>query len=271
MIIELKKTMKFIIKKIILTVKTPPLNSVAIEINSACNRKCLWCPNHNNVKEAAFLDEKLFYKIIDELANMHISRITFNQYNEPLLDKRLVQFIKHVRKNIPSVYIYLNTNGDLLDLNLWKDLRMAGLDFANISQYDGKMNENVQKIFNELESEEKAHFHAHLFNTKINNRAGLVKTECSKPIKGFCERPFYQLCIDYKGKAVLCCNDYFSSVELGDVSKESIKHIWKCAKIKDYRRKLLDGDRASLMLCNKCDMSCYGVNCTSPLYKFFFS
>lgn len=238
--------------------KVPPLRAIGIEINSACNRRCPWCPNHEYKREVAFLDEEIFYKIINDLKDIKFKgKLTFNLYNEPLLDKRLIKFIKYVRKTIPSTFIYLNTNGDFLDLNLWKEFRKAGLDFAKISQYDGKINENIKKILNKINPEEKKHFYAYIFNTKeINNRAGLVKLKKgeSLPLKKFCNRPFYQLNINYKGKAVLCCNDYFGSVEIGDVSKESMKNIWKSDIFKYYRRKLLKKDRANLKLCNKCDL-----------------
>ena len=234
----------------------PILKSLAIEINSACNRKCVWCPNHKNDREVGFLDDEIFYKIIDELKEMEFKgKITFNLYNEPLLDKRLLTFIRYIRKNIPSTYIYLNTNGDSLNLDLWKELRKEGLDFANISQYDGKINENIQKILSELNPKEKEHFGSKIFNPdNICNRAGLVESKRMKtPLKQYCNKPFSELCINYKGKVILCCNDYFSAIEIGDLKKQSIKEIWGSEIFKYYREKLLKGERVNLELCNLCD------------------
>ncbi len=131
---------------------SPVLTALGIEINSFCNRKCVWCPNHNHDREIAFLDDRIFYKIIDELKEMEFKgKITFNDFNEPLLDKRLVKFIEYTRRSIPSTSIYLNTNGDLLTLDMWNELRNAGLDYAIISQYDGRINENIQTILNKLD------------------------------------------------------------------------------------------------------------------------
>lgn len=149
---------------------------MALEINSSCNRKCRYCPNYNHTREPGFLEEQLSYKIIDELKDIEFDgKITFNLFNEPLLDKRLPVFIKDIRKNLPHVYIYLNTNGDLLDLHLWEKLRKVGLDFANVTQYDGKVNKNIQKVLDNLDPEEREHFCAHTFDVKkAINRAGLV-------------------------------------------------------------------------------------------------
>lgn len=35
-----------------------------------------------------------------------------------------------------------------------------------------------------------------------------------------------QLTFDYVGDAILCCNDYFSSVKFGNINLKSISEIW---------------------------------------------
>ncbi|MBU2544918.1 SPASM domain-containing protein [Patescibacteria group bacterium] len=237
--------------------KVPTLTAVAIEINSACNRRCAWCPNHTNHREVKFLDEKVFFKAIDELRAMNFrGKITFNLYNEPLLDERLLGFISYVKKNIPLASQYLNTNGDLLNLDIWEKLRKAGLDYANISQYDGKINENIEKILKGIDLKEKKHFRAFVFDQdSICNRGGLLKSkrEIKVPLKKYCSQPFYQLCIDYKGKVVLCCNDYHGAVVMGDVRNNSIEELWGNGKFRHYRKELLKRNRSNLKLCDVCD------------------
>lgn len=236
----------------------PPLTSIAIEINSFCNRKCHFCPNFDHTREKVFLDEKLFYKIVNNLSAIKFKgNFTFNLYNEPLLDKRLPMFIDHVRKVLPRAYIYLNTNGDLLDLPLWKEIRGAGLDFANITQYDNKINKNIQEILNGLSPVEKNHIYVHSLDY-ICNRAGLVETnrdiDINFSVRSPCSRPFCQLNVNYKGKAVLCCNDYLGLVEIGDLHRESVEDIWKSGIFKYYRNELFSRGRANLKLCGTCDM-----------------
>ena len=238
--------------------KTPPLTALAIEINSFCNRKCPWCPNHTNRRGVEYLDDAVFYKVVDELREMKFEgKITFNLFNEPLLNRRILVFIEYIRKNIPSCFIYLNTNGDMLKLDFWRALRIRGLDSANVSQYDGRINENIQEILTELDAEEKKRFHVRLFpsqKNRLSDWAGLVPSDrnVKKPLTKSCDRPFYQLCVDYRGRVVLCCHDYFSWITIGNAGREPIAELWDHEVFRYYRTKLLELDRASLELCRSC-------------------
>jgi MoaA/NifB/PqqE/SkfB family radical SAM enzyme len=173
-----------------------------------------------------------------------------------LLDRRLPEFIEHARGELPSAFILINTNGDLLDLPLWNTLRTAGLDYANITQHDGTIGSNIQEILASVDPDEKKHLWVHT-SVEMNNRAGLVAsgTGAALPLKKSCSRPFYQLCVNYRGKAVLCCNDYLGLVEVGDLHRDTISAIWESKFLKRYRRKLFRGDRAHLKLCSTCDVA----------------
>lgn len=238
----------------------PRLKSVSVEINSDCNRKCRPCPNHNYARQKAYLEEAVFYKVIHELKGIRFKgKLTFNLFNEPLLDDRLLKFIKFAKDNLSSVFIYLNTNGDFLTLKLYRDLRKAGLNFINITQYDAKINSNIRIIRKALKLNERISFYVRLFNEQAaNNRTGLVKLDnnslINQQVNKFCPRPFYQLCINYRGKAVLCCCDYFGSVEVGDLNTGGIADIWRSKTLLHYRKNLLRGNRGALKLCSGCNM-----------------
>ena len=235
----------------------PKLTSVGIEINYACNRTCSFCPNSIFPrKDQRFLEEKIFYKIIDNLQEINFDgNITFNLYNEPLLDKRLPRFLKYIKSRIPDSFSYINTNGDALNLENWKLLRESGLDYANISQYDNKNEKNIKKIKENIDKDEKWRFDVHPFDeNNADSRVGLVKVKrkVKTPIKKFCVRPFSQMMINYKGQVILCCNDYHSSKVMGDLSNEKIQDVWRSNSFINYRKKLINGNRAALDLCKKC-------------------
>ena len=234
----------------------PPLKAAEIEINSFCNRKCNFCPNHGHTREIAYLDRSLFYKLINDLKKMKFrGKLTFSLFNEPLLDNRLLEFISHVRKELPSVFLYLTTNGDLLNIHMWRMLRGAGLDSVHITLYDPEANKNIKNLLVKLSPEEKNHLYIHSLDY-ICNRAGLVNTNgsASLPLKKYCTRPFYRLSVNYMGRAVLCCNDYFGRVEMGDLRVQPVSAIWRSKLYRHYRKRLFFKDRAHLKLCDRCDM-----------------
>lgn len=233
------------------------LTSILIEICAHCNRRCRWCPNHDHARERGFLEYDLITKVLDEAAKVKtLRKITFNLYNEPLLDERLDTIIFETRRKIPKVQIYLNTNGDLLDLNRWADLREAGLDWALVSQYDGKQTKNIALMRKYLSGVEKEAMRVNVFDVakSANNRGGAVELETQEetPVQRMCDRPMYQLCINHLGKAILCCNDFFGEVEMGDIRKQTVEELWANPEFEKYRQELFKGNRAVLPLCRSC-------------------
>lgn len=254
---------RYIFRKfeVVHTILFHPLARVSIEISSQCNRKCSFCPNSKYVREIAYMKEELFQKIIDELKQMHFAgRLSFTLYNEPLLDKRLPKFVAYASRQLPAAYLFLNTNGDFLDISTWNALRTAGIHSFNISQYDDQLNDNLLQLSKILDKEERKHLRIKVKTLDVvrdtfTNRGGLVKAGkvIYSPLKEFCMRPFFHLPINYKGKAVICCDDYLGQVEIGDANHQNIADIWHSKKISSYRKKLFFRDRATLTLCNKCN------------------
>ena len=237
-------------------VTDPPLRAVTIEISAACNRRCGYCPNHDHPRAEAYLDADLFRKMIGELKAMgYRGRIAFNLYNEPLMDARLPEFVAHVRKELPGAYILIDTNGDFLTRASWTALRAAGLDHANITRHGGQISEAIREILAAEGPDGAGHLSVQTAVAVINNRAGLVRTAPvpAEIAKRICPRPFSQLCVTYEGKGVLCCNDYFGVVTLGDARRETIPELWGSRTLRRYRRALLLGKRSRLKLCGPCD------------------
>jgi hypothetical protein len=237
-------------------VSDPPLLAVAIEISAACNRRCGYCPNHDHPRAEAYLDAGLFRKMVGELKEMGFQgRFAFNLYNEPLMDARLPEFIAHVRNELPGAYILIDTNGDFLNRPRWDALRAAGLDYAHITRHDGIITAALQEVLDAEGPDRARGLSLDTSVAVINNRAGLVRTAPvpAAVLKRVCPRPFSQLCVTYEGKGVLCCNDYFGAVMLGDASRETIRELWGSRVLRKYRRELLLGNRSRLKLCGSCD------------------
>lgn len=76
-----------------------------IETTPECNIKCSYCPTafHNRGKK--LMDEKLFKKIIDELAEIpYKGRLSPHFYGEPLLDNRLPKLLAYAREKLVDIW-----------------------------------------------------------------------------------------------------------------------------------------------------------------------
>jgi MoaA/NifB/PqqE/SkfB family radical SAM enzyme len=241
--------------------------AIEIETSTACNRRCSYCPNSKFdkglYKNQRFMDARLFHKIINDLAGMRFKgRISPHFYNEPLLDKRLPGFIRYAREKLPCAEISIFTNGDFLDLDLF--YRLIGYRTVfYITQHSNNLPRKLSLLLRRL----RAHYDKNVIwgrmihpnigyrrftpQTPLMNRGGLVrsktvgkKVECST---------LYQngMTVDYKGNAILCCNDYFSSVILGNLRKESVAAIWNSRRYAQIRSDLSRGI-FGLDICKKC-------------------
>lgn len=57
-----------------------------------------------------------------------------------------------------------------------------------------------------------------------------------------CPQPWQRMIISCEGKVLMCCSDWFEKYPLGDISKNSLKEIWKGAKMKAVRKRLKNLD-----------------------------
>lgn len=90
---------------------------------------------------------------------------------------------------------------------------------------------------------------------ELQNRSGGIswfKAALTEPLKAMCVRPWRDFNINWKGDAILCCNDFYGKIVLGNVMKETLVDLWNSPKMNDYRRHLQDKDR-NLPLCATCD------------------
>ncbi len=108
-----------------------PTLSFNIETSTSCNASCHFCPyiTTAKVRSGKSMDRDLFHKIIDEIATIPVaSGINLMGLNEPLLDRRLEEFVFYVRTQAHHVSTCIYTNGLLLNETRYQQLKNAGLD-----------------------------------------------------------------------------------------------------------------------------------------------
>ena len=109
-----------------------PKKNLLIEVTNHCNNKCLFCYNDCMKRRKRFIDQEIVEKALTEAYELGMREVGFYVVGEPLLDKRLKDFIKRA-KEIGYEYVYITTNGILANLETVKELYKSGLDSIKYS------------------------------------------------------------------------------------------------------------------------------------------
>ena len=241
----------------------PLFGSLEIETLNRCNSDCSFCPVNRKLdpRPRSVMDEDLFNSIIAQLADLQYKGdIGLFSNNEPLLDKRIVDFCKIAKQKIPTInHLHLSTNGKLLTIELFEDL-MKYLDFLVIDNYDNQMRlqEPVKAITEYLLTnptcEEKVRIYVRKKDEILSTRGGSAPNRTNiAPLTSSCYLPFAQMVVRPDGKISLCNNDPLGKVTLGDLTRDSISNVWNSDLYWGVRRKIAKG-RKNFFLCRGCDM-----------------
>jgi radical SAM protein with 4Fe4S-binding SPASM domain len=174
----------------------------------------------------------------------------------------------------------ISTNGDYLTQYAFEDLYNAGLNQLQINMYsyssrnmintwnrcaerlgvdtDGPIYQYISPRRRTMDISPKYDIDA-FRNTKgpfaLVNRAGNIPDFLPpRQINAMCTKPFRFLNISWNGETLLCCNDYYNEVKIGNVADKSVLDLWRSPILRHYRERLIEKDR-SLPVCNRCDFN----------------
>ena len=268
----------------------PLFTRMQIQTVSWCNRSCAFCPSGKFPVAKTFMPVEVYHRVIDQLQEVDFAgRISPYLMNEPLLDKRLPDLIAYTRSRCPESWIAINTNGDALSEALACRLFDAGLNSLDVNAYDSTQQYAAYaalaarvaarrgdvtcqvgysdptfdgtdlprhtKIMHcrDLASWE-AQFVAKQATPDLQIRSGNIPgaRQLEAPLAVGCPRPFQQMYINYRGEAVLCCNDWRFEVVMGDTAAATLAEIWQNERYQAYRSHLQRQSRA-MPLCATCD------------------
>ncbi len=244
--------------------EVPKPNIVNIETINRCNSTCAFCTANIHAEKRPFMqiDDDLYRSIIDQLADWNYKgHLTLYGNNEPWLDKKIVERHKYAREKLPESYIFMSTNGLILDLEKVKAIQPY-VDQLIINNYclNMKLHKNIQRIY------EYVNMHPEEFENidiliqmrylkeVLTNRAGSApnKKATEKVIKETCLLPFTDMWIMPNGKMGLCCCDNFEVTDFGDLNKTPLKEAWGSPEFMEVRRKIAEG-RQNYDFCKHCD------------------
>ena len=236
---------------------------VEIETVNRCNGVCSFCPVNAKAEQRpyALMEDKIFKKIIDELAELkYDGRLAIFSNNEPLLDKRIIPFHKYAREKLPNARMHLYTNGTLMTREVFEEL-IQYLDELIIDNY----NQDLELIPASKMIQEYAQDNPEIMKKVtivlrkpheiLTSRGGDApnRTEVSIEKNISCVHPFQQLIIRPDGKVSLCCNDPLGRSTMGDVTKQSLIDIWYGEAFSAVRNSIING-RENFEHCKNCDV-----------------
>ena len=236
---------------------------VEIETVNRCNGICSFCPVSvkNEQRTYAIMEESVFKNIIDQLAELNYAgRLSIFSNNEPLLDKRIIEFHKYARGKLPNARMHLYTNGTLLNKELFLQL-VDYLDELIVDNYNQELQLiPASKMIIEYAKEnpdikEKVTIVLRKPNEILTSRGGDApnRTQVNIEKNISCVLPFQQLIIRPDGKVSLCCNDPLGRSTLGDVKEQTLVDIWYGETFENVRKAILGG-RENYGHCKNCDV-----------------
>lgn len=105
---------------------------VVVEPTNACNLKCAYCGNKDMLRPRTYLDLALYERLLDEMVELGIPRITLHTIGEPTLHPRIAEMVRMATARERVVTI--STNGTRLSEEpLARALVEAGPHLLNVS------------------------------------------------------------------------------------------------------------------------------------------
>lgn len=264
---------------------------IDLELSSLCNLKCPMCytitDSFKKKVKKGYMDFELLKKVIDEIAGK-VYAIRLSYRGEPTLHPNFIDAIKYAKdKGIEEVSIL--TNGAKLDIEYFKKICKAGIDWITIS-IDGVDNE-YNKIRKPLKFSDTLKKLADIKKYKDENN--LIKpvikvqgiwpairpnpTLYYKTLSPFadllafnplidylrkddeivyeenfsCPQLYQRLTIGSNGNIMMCSNDEDEEVILGNIETDTIYDIWHGEKLNSIRN-IHNNDFKNLSVCKLC-------------------
>jgi len=87
---------------------------LSIEFTSACNAKCIMCPQPDMDRKKENMSFDVLNKIVKDCKGKPLKKINLFWMGDSTVDKQMIEKIRIIRKNLPKTKLYLSTNAQLL-------------------------------------------------------------------------------------------------------------------------------------------------------------
>jgi radical SAM protein with 4Fe4S-binding SPASM domain len=235
------------------------VSMIFIETITSCNLRCSCCPNsiypRGLIKNMKKMDTELFHKIIDQLSELGwAGEIQPHHCGEPLLDDRILDLIRYVKKKLPRSTVRFFTNGELLSVDLYKILIEAGVNQFNVTQHLPTRSKGVEEVLEYRDKLGSDNVKLDCYKLGwLSNWGGEINIEGGRKQTVF-DWPCHNVGIDYAGNVLMCCWDYSNKVKIGDINNEKLINIWNRPFYRKLRKEIRNGI-FQLDICKKCSFT----------------
>jgi len=253
----------------------------------------------DRLKKLKFMTEGTLRSLMEQMVSAGWNpRVEFAVHGEPTLHPKLIKMIEIARVSAPGFQLMMTSNGGGLlakpgPRQRIRELFDAGLNVLALDDYENvkivskirealaeptedMMLEDVQffeypenpkgspharrplksRVVTFIASIDKADKGNH---ATLNNHAGAGAPPLKEPMKARCAKPFRELTVRWDGNVAISCNDWRGEFKCGNVVKHGLHVVWHSPQLNAARRFLMQGDRASIPPCSRCDAVSYRV------------
>jgi len=254
-----------------------PPNSIQIEFTEGCNLQCSFCGVQGMREKAGdykFMDEDTLTRIAIEIREAGWnSRIELAMHGEPTMNKKMVDFVRILRENLPKHSLMMTSNGGGLlgKPYLIDDLFEAGLNCLALDDYDTvnivpkliekwenkndyqvteypndlnisphhrrKPNEHIVIVIGDITQNSKG------THAKLATHCGAGGEPPLEPFEKRCAKPFRELSFRYDGSVCICCEDFRGEYFVDNIHNNDIVSLWNSERFQAARIMLYNKSR----------------------------
>jgi len=123
------------VERAIAEVRSTRRYPLMIETSSACNARCLFCPNRAMTRKRGLMTNETFGIVLDRLRSEALAPPVIDLFDvgEPLLDPSLFTRVRALKAAFPDASVRFTTNFSLGDEEVVDEVLDSGLDSIHIS------------------------------------------------------------------------------------------------------------------------------------------
>jgi len=244
---------------------------VTLELTNRCNRACPECPRHKMRYSIGDMPLSIFTRIIDQLPD-DTTIVPFFR-GESLVHPQFADAMHQLHR---FSTVQLATNGDALNASNINAI-IASCSFVSLSLHDFGLNHDATEWLMAAENAGVT-TQVSILATQIPNGqkqvfidtwlqwVNRVRIYMEHSHRGFgdtalnlkcldqpCPKPFEEMAVYWDGKAALCNHDWDNGYPLGDLTTQTVEHVWHSHAYEDVRNLHNDGGRCRIDACKACD------------------